>query len=643
MKSTSFLHSWQFMVSAVIAGILLLLFSVLLFSDDLSSYLSTRVAPGLSFKITGPSRVTIGEKATITWDLSTEGQKAYPLEKIEFCPGKTSIGCITLTAITANDGSVVVTMPSVRVKAGYLKLTARNASRTLVSPLVSRRAVQVSPAKPVQVASNDDANGGGSNDGGDEGDLNSNGDTSNESTASVSTPVPITPPPLETPVPNPNARTFYVDPIKGSTTGDGSQTRPWRTLSEVIAAKLISGDDPTKGVVHAGDTINLMSGEHGPAIFKTALLNTDYITIQAAPGEHPILDRVLMYNGAKWIFKGLTFRNNPHTGGVATHLVRFTPVNDLIFTDNTIYSDSDVSAWTPEDWDKKGSVGLMYGGTNAVISRNMIRNVRRGATLGGSQVDFSYNTIDVYVDDGVDFTASNLAIHHNVVKNHYGKLYSGNHNDGMQGWTVDGVVNRNLTIDSNTIIESTGEYSWIPAIPGTGGPADYIQGVSVFDGEWHNVTITNNVIVASAAHGLSMYGMNDAVIANNTVLGKSVKNPSTHIGVYSRKDGVRPTNVTVRNNLATTYALPSGTAQSNNIAFTSKPWNWDRNNLGSLTVSVDPAALFVNADPTKGPYDFHLKDGSPAIGAGTSLNAPIVDISGKARNANSIDVGAYAK
>lgn len=51
--------------------------------------------------------------------------------------------------------------------------------------------------------------------------------------------------------------------------------------------------------------------------------------------------------------------------------------------------------------------------------------------------------------------------------------------------------------------------------------------------------------------------------------------------------------------------------------------------------NTDP--LFTNA--TKG--DYTLKDGSPAIGAGTSSPAPVDDIRGTARNASKIDMGCY--
>ena len=50
--------------------------------------------------------------------------------------------------------------------------------------------------------------------------------------------------------------------------------------------------------------------------------------------------------------------------------------------------------------------------------------------------------------------------------------------------------------------------------------------------------------------------------------------------------------------------------------------------------------MFVSFDPAKFVYDLRLKPGAAAIGAGSSIDAPPVDITGAPRG-SSIDVGAY--
>jgi hypothetical protein len=52
------------------------------------------------------------------------------------------------------------------------------------------------------------------------------------------------------------------------------------------------------------------------------------------------------------------------------------------------------------------------------------------------------------------------------------------------------------------------------------------------------------------------------------------------------------------------------------------------------------AGMFVSFDPAKFVYDLRLRPGAPAIGAGNSIDAPAVDMTGAPRG-TSIDVGAY--
>ena len=182
---------------AVVLGAIVLIVLALFFSP----YIGTRVAPGLSFRILGPSVLKVGQNMAITWDVSTQGARKYPYEKIEFCPKKTNSGCIQLSAAAPNTGKAVVKIPPIKYTAGYIKLTARDVSKNLLWMLSSRSAVKVVPA-PVVVAveessSGSGGGGGGSNDGG-------GSDPTPDPTATlIVTPTPsATPTPSGTPVPS---------------------------------------------------------------------------------------------------------------------------------------------------------------------------------------------------------------------------------------------------------------------------------------------------------------------------------------------------------------------------------------------------------------------------------------------------------
>lgn len=116
----------------VIAGALLASLVVLVLIGIFSQYIMTRVAPGLTFHILGPSSLQIGSKATITWNTSPEDIARYPKEKIEFCTDKKGKNCILLASSVPNNGMATVLIPQLNVGKGYLKLSARNDAGVLV-------------------------------------------------------------------------------------------------------------------------------------------------------------------------------------------------------------------------------------------------------------------------------------------------------------------------------------------------------------------------------------------------------------------------------------------------------------------------------------------------------------------------------
>jgi hypothetical protein len=235
--------------------------------------------------------------------------------------------------------------------------------------------------------------------------------------------------------------------------------------------------------------------------------------------------------------------------------------------------------------------------------------------------------------------SSDTIISQNSITNHYGQWNDGLHHDGIQGWTEwNQVSTNNVVIDRNLVMASTGVYPTIPAVP-TGVGDDYLQGITIFDGVWSNVTVTNNVVVAGGVyHGMSLYGMTNLTVANNTVVSQGGNN-QTWIGIFNSSTGAPPVNVVVRNNIGNSFATnaESGVVFDSNISFVSIGLDCDN----GIPV-VDPLTVFVTYSPATATFDFRLCSGSPAIGAGDPVGAPLYDFTGKLRNPNSIDVGAFA-
>lgn len=444
------------------------------------------------------------------------------------------------------------------------------------------------------------------------------------------------------PVPSPPKKTFFVDPVRGAKTGDGSAAKPWRTLQEVWESKLINGMDLATGVVHAGDRIYLMSGNHGTLNFtpyagSKKVANTDFITIEAAPGHLPVIQTIKFIRCSKWVLRGVTVET-PDVFTTRPVLVFAENSTNIIIDSNTVQSEPDAVGWSPEDWPNRSAEhGIKFNVVmDSTISNNVVKNVHNGINIRGNSLLVTGNVIDYFANDGIQFMSSNTIIQHNLVTNHYGLWDDGMHHDGMQGWNAAGeTFTTNVTIDSNMVLASTGDYPTIPVVP-TGDGDDYMQGISVFDGTWNQVTVTNNVVAAAAYHGLSFYGITDSVIANNTVTSQCPKYVCW-LGVF--KNAIIPQNVIVRNNIAQSFSLPQlGVTFDHNLTFKRSGHAWLRD---EFTV-VDPIDLFVDYRVNEARFDFRLLEGCVAIGAGSPLGAPEFDFLSVPRDPQRIDIGAYA-
>ncbi len=447
--------------------------------------------------------------------------------------------------------------------------------------------------------------------------------------------VTATPPPIVVPAQSPEvysgcgapsslsaANVFYADPLKGSMSNDGSLAHPWAGLSSVIASGRLPPS--ASAVVKAGDTIYLMSGSHG--VFDVRdVENSSYITIQAAVGQSPVLSGVVV-GGSHWAFRGLTIRKASVSGeltkgftlnnGNSTH-----PITDIIVDNNSFTTDADTTSFTEADWIAHGlTAPVTMIGSCLSITNNLISNTRNGIYVEGSNILIKGNKVDHFGDDGIDFAATgssvirNVEISHNTVTNNF-SLNDGNHNDGIQGWVLNGTVGSNIKIDSNTIIAHLD-----PNLQMKGA----MQGISEFDGSWDQLNVTNNVVIASLYHGIMFGGAaaSNSSIVNNVVFGNYTASNGdvnqTWIGMTATA-----TNVLIRNNISSTYIIPpSGAVADHNIQ------------------TSTPQSYFTQYDGAN--YKFNLKPsiGSPLLGAGTTLLAPSTDITGIIRGGTNT-VGAY--
>lgn len=437
---------------------------------------------------------------------------------------------------------------------------------------------------------------------------------------------------------------FYIDPIHGSDTGDGSRQKPWRTLEQVITMGLIETyrpsvaykpDSPLKTInqgapVKGGDTLILKSGYHG-YIKTNAFLFKDWLHITAAANERPILAGMRL-NGTiqKVHIKGLVFLKDSYQpppesdtlhqqywsapllnrNSKAIIQVSSSPFwgksQDIIIEQNHIATTQKTETWTKRDWlDKAGDGIYLRGVENVSISDNIIKNIRYGIGVDyqSNHSQVVNNTIQFFCGDGIDISSNDLLIEGNRITDCV--KVDEHHDDGIQGWSrgkngKSGMGSlKNVIIRENVIIGFMDQRNRFPGSP---------QGLGFFDGFYDNFTVERNLIVTNTYHGIAFYGLRSSRIANNTVVDQIEGDKfSPWIRINPHKKWGNSSNNFVYNNIAhRTLAIESDNTQvENNFIIGHNRFNL----LYSLFVS--PENNDYHIQPNKFTLKYIIKRGKP--------------------------------
>jgi hypothetical protein len=503
---------------------------------------------------------------------------------------------------------------------------------------------------------------------------------------------------------------WYIDPAHGKSPaagGAGSQASPWNSLAAVISgqwgttgfsvpgytrpllssvpyAHVINGkfanvaDQIGNPPVQPGDTLMLMSGNYGDISignFDLPTTNSDFVTVEAAPGQTPVFSTLLLNRTNRWVFDAIKVQSLMGTNGNTQALVSLTdqgasfPTTDIILENMQISSADSTAGWSQAQWVAQARWGFIAAGsagngtngepnTSCIsIAGSHIQNVRFGAILAGNNLLFTNNVIDHFGDDGIDYAANNLAITHNTIHDNL-DVGDGNHEDAMQGQNgplpPGAALNyfSNILIDSNLVVRQTDPQLAFPT---------YLQGIDAFDEDWTNVTVTNNVVITSACWGIAFASIHNSLVANNTVVDDGAPVAPGCIANVSvggqTHEGPLSSNTVVRNNLASQLDVDnrdSGVVADHNVGMCCKgpELSWYVNGVIQYLSKVGPytngniidaggaKSEFVNFNPSTLTYTVLLKAGAQAIGAGTA-GSPTVDIAGVKRAAP-YAVGAYS-
>ncbi len=354
---------------------------------------------------------------------------------------------------------------------------------------------------------------------------------------------------------------FYCDPATGSPQGDGSAARPWRTIEEVLQARLIqlcdrrgkpaNPDAPVK----PGDTVLLRSGWHGVIRIANGY-NEQPITIAADRGHTPQVGWIEIGEGRKWRVKGLTVSPSlaPVAGGRAPReLVTLGERGgeesaELVVEDCFVYSVLDTRAWTGKDWVEKPASGIWLGrhGKAHVARNNYVLNTRFGINLCAPDCLAEGNVVANFSADGIRVTRDGQIVQYNVIKNNFVGARDGdnNHDDGIQVFLFNvgtGTV-RDVTLRGNLIIARETDGLPFP---------NPLQGIGCFDGPLVHFLVESNVVCVNHYHGVSLYDAQGCTVQDNACFSRWPDRARPWVMLGQKKK--QALGNTVRNNLAHSF------------------------------------------------------------------------------------------
>lgn len=259
------------------------------------------------------------------------------------------------------------------------------------------------------------------------------------------------------------------------------------------------------GAASGGDTIKLASGVYSDLNLKSTKVFDGDVTITSADPLKPAVLTDFTISGAH----GLTFSN-----------VELAAINrDVAFDDsrwafsvfksNDIHFDNVSIHGSLDDNSANDVSGLQIKWSSDVsVTNSQIQQVERGLLIAYTDgAKASGNYVHDIRSDGFDFAdVRNVQVTGNNFRDF--KPVGEDHPDAIQFWTK-GTVNasHDILIANNVIMR---------------GDSDYTHGIFFRDETevmpYERVTITNNLIVGSGYHGISVSGMHDLEITDNNLV-----------------------------------------------------------------------------------------------------------------------------
>lgn len=391
-------------------------------------------------------------------------------------------------------------------------------------------------------------------------------------------------------------RTLYVSTTGSDTTGDGSSTKPWRTIGKSVSQ------------VAAGDTVRIAAGvyaetitieeKHGTAADPITFLAVGTVVID---GTASTRDAVFVTYSSYVVLDGWTVRQAPRAG------LRIDASHHVTVRNGTFANNGRWGIFTDFSDDLLIENNEAYGS----VAEHGIYHSNSGdrPTIRGNRIHDNYAAglhMNADASMGGDGVISGALVENNVIWN--------NGSGGGAAINMDGITDSDIR--NNVLYNNLASGIAMYQIDG----AVCSQGNDIFN---------NTIVMADGGRWAIQISSSDCV--NNRIFNNILTRPGTRRGAIGLDEhpisGLESDYNVVVNRM---------TINGGDSILTLAQWQALGHDAHSVTGTPDQ--LFV--DPANG--DFRLKTGSPAIDAGRTISSVTRDIAGNSRPAgNAYDAGAY--
>lgn len=335
---------------------------------------------------------------------------------------------------------------------------------------------------------------------------------------------------------------YFISPQNGNINNDGSQLKPWNTLTDVFLYKKI---------LETNDELILLTGFHGNPTINT----TKNIKIYSLKNNVACLGTLNIFSSENIFIKNVYVSNAYSNNSIKKNIVEIKNSKNIILEESYIFNALNTQKWTNEDWNETKSAIIINSSQNIILKNNHIfNNITTQINISSNNITIQDNVMENFSTDGFGNRSNDIKIIGNIIRN-LNKVNI-NHNDIMQFWGC-----KNSIIKNNLLIISQEDNKDNKGLD--------FQAMGFFDGIFENQIIENNEIYVDHPIGIWILGAFNCKINNNyvrrcsynTFFNKSL--PSITIN-NSKTNLISENNIITNNNAERINIIQQGGTQNNN-------------------------------------------------------------------------------